>query len=230
MARTNSYRKAEVLEVLEADEGGNEVELESPLSPSSTGSEDDSEASIESPRKKVKMSERQVVCQTTPKKTSTNAGTDESATPLTAIRLKRARSVDHPVAELPDTVRQSNLRAMMDPSDNREPDEFLLSDDFEVRMELLFDESAMSVCSVSSTETMEKIMIMHISTQQKTTTRKPPQDSTSKVKRSIKHESAHRTATSEPSAYRRSKKLLGNTECTVTVINHIVVCERFYDS
>ena len=31
MARTNSYRKAEVLEVLEADEGGNEVELESPV-------------------------------------------------------------------------------------------------------------------------------------------------------------------------------------------------------
>ena len=64
MARTNPYMKAEVLEVLEADEGENEAEPESPLSPSSTGSEDESESLIESPRKKMKVSESQVVPQT----------------------------------------------------------------------------------------------------------------------------------------------------------------------
>ena len=132
MARTNPYVKAEVLEVLEAEEGDNEAELESPLSPSSIGSEDESEASIESPRKKMKMSESQVVPQTTPQKTSTNSVADGTTTPLVAARLIRARSVDRPVVELPDTVRRSNLRTLMDPSDKREPDEFLLSDDFEV--------------------------------------------------------------------------------------------------
>ena len=65
MARTKSYVKAEVLEVLEADEGGDDAEIESPQSPSSTGSDDDSDVSVESPQKKAKMPERQVVFQTT---------------------------------------------------------------------------------------------------------------------------------------------------------------------
>ena len=77
MARTKSYVKAEVLEVLEADEGGDDAEIESPQSPSSTGSDDDSDVSVESPKKKAKMPERQVVLQTTLKKTSPNSGTND---------------------------------------------------------------------------------------------------------------------------------------------------------
>ena len=228
MAHTNSYVKAEVLEVLEADEGEKEAELESPQSPSSTGSEDDSDASVESPKKKAKMPERQVVLQSTLKKASTNSGTNDSTTPLVATRLKRARSVDHSTTELPEAVRRSNIRSVMDPSDDRDPDEFLLSDDFEVRTELLFDESALSVCSVSSTEAMEKIIIMHISAQQRTNVKKSSQDSTAKVRRSTEQEVVHHTAVSEPSAYRRSRKMQGNTECIVTVINRVVVCERVH--
>ena len=165
MACTIPYVKAEVLEVLEADEGDNEAEPESPLSPSSTGSEDDSDSLIESPRKKRKLSESPVVSQTTSKETSTNPVANGATTPLVAARLARARRVDRPLVELTEATRQANVRALMDPSDKREPDKFLLSDDFEVRMELWFDESAMSESSMSSTGNRENLMLMYLSTQ-----------------------------------------------------------------
>ena len=221
MARTNPYVKAEVLEVLEADEGENDAEIESPQSPSSTGSDDDSDVSAESPKRKTKVPERQVVLQTTLKKTSPNSGTNDSTTPLVATRLKRARSVDHSMVKLPDAVRRSNIQSVMESSDDRDPDEFLLSNDFEVRTELLFDESALSVYSMSSTEAMEKTIIMHISDRQRTNAKKSSQDSTAKVRRSTEQEAARYTATGEPSAHRRSRKSPGSTEYIVTVINHL---------
>ena len=131
MARTKSYVKAEVLEVLEADEGGDYAEIEPPQSPSLTGSGDDSVASVESTKKGVKMPERQVVAKSTLAGTSPSSGTLDSTMPLVATRLKRARSVDHSTAKLPDAVRRSNIRAVMESSDDRDPDKFLRSNDFD---------------------------------------------------------------------------------------------------
>ena len=225
MARTKSYLKAEVLEVLEADEGGNDAEIKSPQSPSSTESDDDSDVSVQPPQKKANTPKRPVVPQTTLKKTSPSPGTLDSTTPLVATRLKRARSADHSTAKLPDAVRRSNLLAVMESSDDRDPDEFLLSNDFDVRTELLFDESALSVYSMSSAEVTEKTIIMHISDRQRTNVEKSPQDSTIKVRRSSERETVRYTATGEPSAYKRSRKSSGSAKFIVIVINHVVVCK-----
>ena len=131
MTRAKSYLKAEVLEVVEADESGKDAEVESPQSPSSSESDEDSDVSVQSPQKRANMPKRQVVSQTTPKKTSPSFGTLDSTTPLATTRLKRAGSTDHSTAKLPDTVRRSNLLAVMESSDDRDPDEFLLSNDFD---------------------------------------------------------------------------------------------------
>ena len=222
MARTKSYVKAEVLEVLEADEGGDYAEIEPPQSPSLTGSCDDSVASVESTKKGVKMPERQVVAKSTLAGTSPNSGTLDSTMPLVATRLKRARSGDHSTAKLPDAVRRSNLQAIMESSDDRDPDEFLRSNDFDVRTELLFDESALSIYSMSSAEVTERTIIMHISDRQRTNAKRSSQDSTAKVRRSTERETVRHTATGE---HKRSRGSSGSTELIVIVINRVVVCE-----
>ena len=225
MARTKSYVKAEVLEVLEADEGGDDAEIEPPQSPSLTGSDDDSVVSVESTQKRVKMPERQVVAKSTLAGTSPNSGTLDSTTPLVATRLKRARSVDHSTAKLPDAVRRSNIRAVMESSDDRDPDEFLRSNDFDVRTELLFDESALSIYSMSSAEITERTIIMHISDRQRTNAKRSSQDPTTKVRRSTEQEIVRHTATGEPAAHKRSRGSSGSTEFIVIVINRVIVCE-----
>ena len=225
MARAKSYLKAEVLEVVEADESGKDAEIESPQSPSSTESDEDSDVSVQSPQRRANMQKRQVVSQTTLKKTSPSPGTLDSTTPLATTRLKRAGSADHSTAKLPDAVRRSNLLAVMESSDDRDPDEFLLSNDFDVRTELLFDESALSVYSMSSAEVTEKTIIMHISDRQRTNAEKSPQDPTTKVRRSSERETVRYTATGEPPAYKRSRKSSGSVKTTVIMINHAVTCK-----
>ena len=225
MARAKSYLKAEVLEVVEADESGKDAEIESPQSPSSTESDEDSDVSVQSPQKRVNMPKRQVVSQTTPKKTSPSLGTLDSTTPLATTRLKRAGSTDHSTAKLPDAVRRSNLLAVMESSDDRDPDEFLLSNDFDVRAELLFDESALSVYSMSSAEVTKKTIIMHVSDRQRTNAKKLPQGPTTMVRRSSEREAVRYTATGEPSAYKRSRKSSGSVKSTVIMINHAVTCK-----
>ena len=225
MARTKSYVKAEVLEVLEADEGGDDAEIEPPQSPSLTGSDDDSVVSVESTQKRVKMPGRQVVSKSTLAGTSPNSGTLDSTTPLVATRLKRARSVDHSTAKLPDAVRRSNLQAIMESSDDRDPDEFLRSNDFDVRTELLFDESALSIYSMSSAEITERTIIMHISDRQRTNAKRSSQDPTTKVRRSTEQEIVRHTATGESAAHKRSKGSSGSTESIASEINRIIVCE-----
>merc|ERR1712240_557169 len=114
---------------------------------------------------------------------------------------------------------------VMESSDDRDPDEFLLSNDFDVRAELLFDESALSVYSMSSAEVTKKTIIMHVSDRQRTNAKKLPQGPTTTVRRSSEREAVRYTATGETPAYKRSRKSSGSVKTTVIMINHAVTCK-----
>ena len=201
--------------MIEADEGDKEATPASPLSTLSTRSEDDSNSSSETPKKKRKLSEKSVVSQTTSKDASVDPVVGKATTLLVAAWLARAIAASRsPSVELTEAARLANVCALMKPSNVREPDEFLLSNNFEVRMEEVFDESLMNMSDVSLTGNAKSLMPMLPLTHQGRTNDESPKKSTSKTEMTVKPGTEPRTdeARSEASAHWRPETSQGNAK------------------